>query len=132
VIALDVSRDALVEGVRVARSGGDLLHPVVADAMSLPLSDECVDAVVTRSVLIYVADKARAAAESTACCARVAGCRSSSRSIVSTSRSRTSTCLTWNRRAAESWIAGMPEATLTAPCPDSMSETSCVTLWRRF
>jgi SAM-dependent methyltransferase len=36
---------------------------VVGDALSLPLPDECGDAVVARSVLIYVEDKAGAAAE---------------------------------------------------------------------
>ena len=44
------------------RSGAPL-HAVVADAVALPLPERCADAVVTRSVLIYVVDKARAAAE---------------------------------------------------------------------
>jgi SAM-dependent methyltransferase len=39
------------------------LHVVVGDAVSLPIPDECVHAVVARSVLIYVVDKAGAAAE---------------------------------------------------------------------
>jgi arsenite methyltransferase len=62
VIALDASQDALTECRRVLRSGS-VPHLVVGDAVSLPLPDECVDAVVARSVLIYVVDKARAAAE---------------------------------------------------------------------
>ena len=62
VIALDVSHDALVRCRGVWRSG-EPLHPLVADAVSLPLAKECVDAVVARSVLIYVVDKAAAAAE---------------------------------------------------------------------
>jgi arsenite methyltransferase len=62
VIALDVSQDALAECRRVLRSG-EALHLVVGDAVSLPLPDDSVDAVVTRSVLIYVVDKARVAAE---------------------------------------------------------------------
>jgi arsenite methyltransferase len=62
VIALDVSHAALVAGRRGQRSG-DPLGAVVGDAVSLPLADHCADAVVIRSALIYVVDKARAAAE---------------------------------------------------------------------
>jgi ubiquinone/menaquinone biosynthesis C-methylase UbiE len=61
VIALDVSCPALVE-CRRRQQAGDRLTVVVGDAVSLPLADHCADAVVTRSALIYVADKARAAA----------------------------------------------------------------------
>jgi arsenite methyltransferase len=62
VFALDTSHDALAECRRRLRSG-DRFLPVVGDAVALPLPDACVDAVVTRSVLIYVVDKAHAAAE---------------------------------------------------------------------
>ena len=57
VVALDVSYAALVECRRPQRSG-DPLDAVVGDAVSLPLSDQCAEAVVTRSALIYVVDKA--------------------------------------------------------------------------
>lgn len=59
VIALDISTDALAECARP----GVALGLIVGDAVALPLPDECVDVVVTRSVLIYVADKTRAATE---------------------------------------------------------------------
>ena len=62
MIALDGSPDALVECQR-RRRPGDPLREVVGDAVSLPLPDKCVHAVVARSVLIYVVDKARAATE---------------------------------------------------------------------
>ncbi len=62
VLTMDVSQDALTECLRAPRLGATL-HAVVADAVALPLPDRCVDAVVTRSVLIYVVNKARAAAE---------------------------------------------------------------------
>ncbi len=62
VIALDVSYPALVECRRRQRSG-DRPSVLVGDGVALPLADQCADAVVTRSALIYVADKARAAAE---------------------------------------------------------------------
>jgi SAM-dependent methyltransferase len=62
VIALDVSHDALAECRRAPRSGG-LLAALVGDTVSLPLADRSVDALVARSVLIYVVDKAGAAAE---------------------------------------------------------------------
>jgi SAM-dependent methyltransferase len=45
------------------RQPSDPLRVVVGDAVSLPLPDESADAVVARSVLIYVVDKAGAAAE---------------------------------------------------------------------
>ena len=61
-IALDVSHAALVE-CRRARRAGDPLGAMVGDALSLPLPDQCAEAVVTRSALIYVVDKTRAAAE---------------------------------------------------------------------
>jgi arsenite methyltransferase len=59
VIALDISTDALAECARP----GIALGLIAGDAVALPLPDECVDVVVTRSVLIYVADKTRAATE---------------------------------------------------------------------
>lgn len=62
VLALDVSHDALTACLQTPRSGATL-NAVAADAVALPLPDRCVDAVVTRSVLIYVVDKARAAEE---------------------------------------------------------------------
>jgi arsenite methyltransferase len=59
VIALDTSTDALAECAR----SGLALGLVVGDTVALPLPDQCVEVVVMRSVLIYVADKARAASE---------------------------------------------------------------------
>ena len=59
VVALDVSADALREPTH----SGTNIRLVVGDAVSVPLADECVDAVVSRSVLIYVIDKTLAAAE---------------------------------------------------------------------
>lgn len=61
VIALDVSVDAL-ETLR-ANAGAPNMSYLVGRADVLPLPDESVDAVVTRSVLIYVDDKAEAARE---------------------------------------------------------------------
>jgi ubiquinone/menaquinone biosynthesis C-methylase UbiE len=63
VIALDVSLDALCECHR-AMSGESMaarLTCVVGDVVALPLLDGCVDAVIARSVLIYVTDKSSAA-----------------------------------------------------------------------
>ena len=62
VIALDVSYPSLAECQRLQRPG-DPLAAAVGDAASLPLADQSAEAVVTRSVLIYVVDKAAAAAE---------------------------------------------------------------------
>src|SRR5207247_1004286 len=62
VIAFDASHDGLAE-CRRQRQSDDPLQMVVGDAVSLPLPDKSVDAVVIRSVLIYVVRKARAAAE---------------------------------------------------------------------
>ena len=62
VLALDVSHDALTACLRTPRSDTPL-HAVAAGATALPLADRCVDAVVVRSVLIYVVDKGRAASE---------------------------------------------------------------------
>jgi arsenite methyltransferase len=62
VIAVDASHDGLAE-CRRQRQSNDPLQMVVGDAVSLPLPDKSVDAVVIRSVLIYVVHKARAAAE---------------------------------------------------------------------
>ena len=50
IIALDISTDALAECARP----GTGLGLIAGDALALPLPDECVDVVVTRSVLIYV------------------------------------------------------------------------------
>jgi arsenite methyltransferase len=61
VIALDVSVDALEE-LR-ARTGAANISYLVGQADVLPLRDASVDAVVTRSVLIYVEDKGEAAHE---------------------------------------------------------------------
>jgi arsenite methyltransferase len=62
VLALDVSHDALTACLQMPRSSATLTA-VAADALALPLPDRCMDAVVMRSVLIYVVDKARAATE---------------------------------------------------------------------
>jgi arsenite methyltransferase len=64
VVALDLSRDVLEE-CTTARSGGSQPAPglVVGDAASVPLKGRSVDAVIARSVLIYVVDKARVARE---------------------------------------------------------------------
>jgi arsenite methyltransferase len=62
VLALDVSHAALAACVQTPRSG-TTLNAAAADALALPLRDRCVDAVVTRSVLIYLVDKVRAARE---------------------------------------------------------------------
>jgi arsenite methyltransferase len=59
VIALDISTDPLAE----CAQPGIGLGLIAGDAVALPLPDQCVDVVVTRSVLIYVADKTRAASE---------------------------------------------------------------------
>jgi SAM-dependent methyltransferase len=59
IIALDISAAALAECART----GSALGRIAGDAVALPLPDQCVDVVVMRSVLIYVADKARAAGE---------------------------------------------------------------------
>jgi arsenite methyltransferase len=65
VIALDVSTDALRECSRATRGASPAaqLTYVGGDAVALPLPDACVDAVIARSVLIYVTDKASAAGE---------------------------------------------------------------------
>jgi arsenite methyltransferase len=59
VLALDISFDALAECKRHADSAqqGAPVGCAVADALRLPLADQSVDAVLMRSVLIYVADK---------------------------------------------------------------------------
>ena len=59
VIAMDVSADALV-ACRLQAQPGEQLAPlacVVGDGLRIPLASESVDAVMTRSVLIYLADK---------------------------------------------------------------------------
>ena len=61
VIALDISVDALEELRR--RTTAPNVSYLVGQAEVLPLADASVDAVVTRSVLIYVDDKAEAARE---------------------------------------------------------------------
>jgi arsenite methyltransferase len=61
VIAVDISVDALEE-LRAHATAPNISY-LVGQADVLPLRDASVDAVVTRSVLIYVADKAEAARE---------------------------------------------------------------------
>jgi len=65
VIALDPSADCLEELQRLAREQGlnGRLSYLVGDAEVLPLPDASVEAVLTRSVLVYVRDKAEAARE---------------------------------------------------------------------
>jgi SAM-dependent methyltransferase len=65
VIAMDVSTDALRECGRATRGASPAarLTFVGGDAVATPLPDACVDAVIARSVLIYVTDKASAARE---------------------------------------------------------------------
>jgi ubiquinone/menaquinone biosynthesis C-methylase UbiE len=64
-VALDISRDALAECGRQATSDGPCapLDLVAGDVLLLPFRDECFDAVLTRSVLIYVGDKVGAVRE---------------------------------------------------------------------
>jgi arsenite methyltransferase len=61
VVAVDISVDALEELRRVARNAN--ISYLIGSADVLPLPDESVDVVLTRSVLIYVHDKAEAARE---------------------------------------------------------------------
>jgi len=61
VIALDISVDALEE-LRAHAIAPNISY-LIGSADVLPLRDESLDAVVTRSVLIYVDDKAEAAVE---------------------------------------------------------------------
>jgi arsenite methyltransferase len=59
VVAVDVSADALSECRRQAEPAEDVapLTCVVGDALHIPLASQSVDVVMTRSVLIYLADK---------------------------------------------------------------------------
>jgi ubiquinone/menaquinone biosynthesis C-methylase UbiE len=59
VVALDISADALAECRRQAEPAEDVapLACVVGDALQIPLASQSVDVVMTRSVLIYLADK---------------------------------------------------------------------------
>ena len=60
VIAVDVSSDALVECRRHAESPASNLAPlacVAGDVLQIPLASQSADVVMTRSVLIYLADK---------------------------------------------------------------------------
>ncbi|MGQ0594029.1 MAG: class I SAM-dependent methyltransferase [Gammaproteobacteria bacterium] len=59
VVACDVSRDALSECAQRAAPGPDLadIEHCVADAVALPFADSAFEAVVIRSVLIYIYDK---------------------------------------------------------------------------
>lgn len=65
VIALDISSDCLSELRRLTQEGGNTrcLSYVAGNGTALPLADTSVDVVVTRSVLIYIRDKAGVAAE---------------------------------------------------------------------
>jgi SAM-dependent methyltransferase len=65
VIASDISADCLNETRRIAQARGlvSRMEFLQADATALPLFDNLVNAVVTRSVLIYVSDKRQAAQE---------------------------------------------------------------------
>lgn len=66
VVALDISKGALTECVRLARRARRAtapLVPVVGDATRLPLPSGTIDCVMTRSVLMHVNDKALAIAE---------------------------------------------------------------------
>jgi arsenite methyltransferase len=65
VCALDLSHAALVEAQRLSMDspGGAQLAAVAGDALALPFAAAQFDAVLTRSVLIYVDDKAAAARE---------------------------------------------------------------------
>jgi arsenite methyltransferase len=59
VVAVDISADALMECRREAdaAASGSRLTCVVGDALHIPLASQSVDAVMTRSVLIYLTDK---------------------------------------------------------------------------
>lgn len=59
VVAVDVSADALSECRRQAGSAENVapLACVVGDALHIPLANQSVDVVMTRSVLIYLVDK---------------------------------------------------------------------------
>jgi arsenite methyltransferase len=59
VIAVDVSADALSECRRLAEPAENVarLACLVGDALQIPLTSQSVDVVMTRSVLIYLADK---------------------------------------------------------------------------
>jgi arsenite methyltransferase len=61
VVAIDISVDALEE-LRASTTAPNISY-LVGSAVVLPLPDESLDAVLTRSVLIYVDDKAEAARE---------------------------------------------------------------------
>ena len=61
VLAIDLSADALNE-LRANTQAANVSY-LIAVAEALPLPDQSIDAVVTRSVLIYVKDKAAAASE---------------------------------------------------------------------
>ncbi len=65
VVALDVSHDVLLECRRLAEDSLDLaqLQFVAGDALALPFTDSTFDVVMTRSVLIYLEDKAAGARE---------------------------------------------------------------------
>jgi ubiquinone/menaquinone biosynthesis C-methylase UbiE len=65
VVALDISRDALAECERQAAPDRPYapLDLLVGDALRLPFRDACLDAVLTRSVLIYIWDKPAAVHE---------------------------------------------------------------------
>jgi arsenite methyltransferase len=59
VVAVDLSADALSECRRQAEPGENVspLACLVGDALHIPLASQSVDVVMTRSVLIYLADK---------------------------------------------------------------------------
>ena len=63
VFALDISRDALIACLSQAHTQSAPVCAVVGEATGLPFDEGSFDAVLTRSVLIYVSDKLQAITE---------------------------------------------------------------------